>query len=217
MARSTSNPSSRQPTYSDSAGKTHHSLGLKHALRRFHSTGGSRILDLGPASGRNVQFLSRFASKLHIADLYQTLVGSQERRRLDRARFVRILSRDVHSPDKQPVDLILAWDLLNYLDREQLSLLGQQLAGLCCRDTVILSLISTHKLIPKHPTRFLIIDAETLWYDNDSKIDRPAPLYKEPDLDRLWESFAVETSFLLRNGMQEYVLTPRATALASAD
>ena len=194
---------------------THHSLALKHVLRRFKAVGGNKILDLGPAVGRNVQYLGRFAPMIPISDLYNTLRNLHNLRGPDRTRFDKILTQDLPTPDKGPFDLVLAWDLLNYLEREHLTELDQRLAKLCRRESLIFSLIATHKQIPDNPIRFLIIDADTLRYETSSRSIRKAPLYKEPDLDRFMPSFEVETSFLLRNGMQEYVLTSRTSTSQS--
>lgn len=193
-------------------GSTHPSLGLKHALRRFRAVGGSKVLDLGPAVGRNVQFLSPFISKLYIADLHTTIRKRSGRGAFESDRLRRILKRDLPHASEGPIDLVLAWDLPNYLDRQQLELLGARLAELCRPDTLILTLISTLKRIPELPTRYLILDAETLRYENESRRDRPSPGYREPDLGRLLPAFEVETSFLLRHGVQEYVLTRRSSA-----
>ncbi len=190
-------------------GQSHHSLALKHVLRRFRALGGSRVLDLGPALGRNVQFLSPFISKLFIADLYNTIRSQAGRSALDRAKLDRILAKDLPKPEEPAVDLILVWDLLNYLDRQQVSTLGRHLAGLCRRDTLVLALLSTLHTIPELPGRYLMLDPETLRHENDSKRERRSPGYKEPDLERLMPAFEVETSYLLRSGIQEYVLTTR--------
>ena len=197
---------------SNQDGLTHHSLALKHALRRFRAQGGSRVLDLGPALGRNVQFLSPFISKLFVADLYSTICSQAGRSALDRAKLDTILTRDLPAVHQGPVDLVMAWDLLNYLNREQVKILGQHLARLCSRDSVILILLSTQQTIPELPGRYLMLDPETLRYENNSRRERRSPVYKEPDLERLMPAFEVETSYLLRSGIQEYVLTTRSVS-----
>lgn len=193
-------------------GLTHHSLALKHALRRFRALGGSRVLDLGPALGRNVQFLSAFISKLFIADLHGTLRSQVGRSALDRAKLDRILKRDLPPTQQSPIDLILVWDLLNYLDREQVTTLGRHLAKLCRRDSLVLALLSTQQTIPELPGQYWMLDPETLRYENDSRRQRRSPGYKEPDLEKMMPAFEVETSYLLRSGVQEYVLTTRSVA-----
>lgn len=167
-------------------------------------------MDLGPALGRNVQFLSSFVSKLFIADLYGTIRSQAGRSALDRAKLDRILARDLPPRSQRPIDLILVWDLLNYLDREQVTTLGRHLSGLCRRDSLVLVLLSTLPTIPELPGRYLMMDPETLRYDNESRRERRSPGYKEPDLEKLMPAFEVETSYLLRSGIQEYVLTTRS-------
>ena len=90
--------------------------------------------------------------------------------------------------------------------------LGRHLARLCNRNSLLFFLVSNRPEVPELPGRFLMLDPETLRYENRSKRSRPNPGYKEPDLERLMPAFEVETSFLLRSGIQEYVLTPRSVA-----
>lgn len=185
---------------------------MKHALRRFRALGGSRVLDLGPALGRNVQFLSPFISKLFVADLQSTLSRQGSQSSLDRAKLNKILTTDLPAADEGPIDLVLVWDLLNYLDREQVTTLGQHLARLCRRDTLLFVMLSTLPAVPELPGRYLMLDPETLRCQNESKRERRSSGYKEPDLEKLMPAFEVETSYLLRSGIQEYVLTPRSAA-----
>ena len=196
----------------DGAGSVHHSLALKHVVRRFRTSGGSKVLDLGPATGRNVQFLSSFISKLFVADLAGTISSQAGRAGLDKAKLERILTRDLPPVSEGPIDLVLAWDLLNYLDRNQVIVLGRRLAELCDRNGLVFVLISNKPQVPELPGRYLMLDPETLRYENLSKRSRPAPGYKEPDLEKLMPAFEVETSYLLRSGVQEYVLAPRSVA-----
>lgn len=193
-------------------GSVHHSLALKYVVRRFRALGGSRVLDLGPATGRNVQFLSSFISKLFIADLSNTICSQAGRAGLDKSKLERILRRDFPAASEEPIDLVLLWDLLNYLDRDQVTTLGRHLAGICSRDSLVFMLISNKPEVPELPGRYLMLDPETLRYENRCKRTRPTPGYKEPDLERLMPAFEVETSFLLRSGVQEYVLTTRSLA-----
>lgn len=57
--------------------ETHRSLGLASLLQSFAGRSRLQILDLGPAIGGNVEFLSRFGCKLFIHDLYPALVPWQ--------------------------------------------------------------------------------------------------------------------------------------------
>ena len=166
----------------------------------------ARVLDLGAAIGPNVSFVGRYAPKLYISDLYNTLRSLPGGLPRDRKQFDRLLTQELPSSELGPFDLILAWDLLNYLTGEQLASLGRHLARLCRQDSLVFALFTNSKEMPSQPIGFRIIDTDTLAYTIDSDIGRRAPLFKEPDLKRLLPDFEVETSFLLRNGFQEYVL-----------
>jgi len=188
-----------------------HSLALAEVLRAVAAPGKTQVLDLGPANGANVAFLSRYACTLHIADLYRTvgLAEGEHEEALERA-FERQL------PDG-PFDLVLAWDLFDYVGRTGLQVLGRQLADRTRPGSVLFALVSFHPRITDRPHRFQIVDAETLRYGDPSGLERPSPGYREPDLVRLLPGFEVSGSYLLRHGIQEYLLTRRAHESAAVE
>jgi hypothetical protein len=65
------------PPQAPAAPETHRSLGLASLLEGFDARSKLQVLDLGPAIGANVQFLSRFGCKLFIQDLYPAIVPLQ--------------------------------------------------------------------------------------------------------------------------------------------
>ena len=193
----------------ESGSYQHHTLALKLVLQNLRRQERPRLLDLGPAVGANVSFLTYYRCKFFIADLFHSLRSQRDGLDWDAEVLDRTMAEQLPYQDQQRFDLILAWDLLNYLERQEMQVLGRHLGRLCKPSDLLFAMLSTRKRIPDRPTRFSIVDLETLAYDNPSKFGRPCPLYKEPDLGRLMSDFEVETSFLLRNGMQEYVLALR--------
>ncbi|HVR10059.1 MAG TPA: class I SAM-dependent methyltransferase [Thermoanaerobaculia bacterium] len=57
--------------------QSHRSLGLASLLEGFSGRPRLQVLDLGPAVGGNVEFLSRFGCKLYIQDLYPAIAPLQ--------------------------------------------------------------------------------------------------------------------------------------------
>jgi len=57
--------------------ESHRSLGLASLLEAFAGRPRLHVLDLGPAVGDNIEFLSRFGCKLYIQDLYPAIVPWQ--------------------------------------------------------------------------------------------------------------------------------------------
>ncbi len=188
-----------------------HSLALGALLQRLAANRKTCVLDLGPASGANVAFFSRRPCTLHIADLYRALRSERGMPRdateLDAALTVQL--------PEGPFDLILAWDLFDYFDRGQLEVLGRHLAARCQPDALVFAIVSYLHQIPDRPHRFEILHEEGLLYGDASGLTRPAPGYREPDLVRMLPGFEVEASYLLRHGVQEYVLARRAGTAAS--
>jgi hypothetical protein len=166
----------------------------------------ARVLDLGPALGSNVDFFARFGCKLYIEDLFSAVVESpvEGDERLDFARHLE-------SPDREPIDLVIAWDLFNYLSRKELLALGRELAKLCRPGAMVFALLSYLKQIPAQPLRFRIQDEESLLYMPQSGGERPSPRYAPSEVADLFSGFSVDRSFLLRHGYQEYLLLRNAS------
>jgi hypothetical protein len=166
-------------------------------------------LDLGPAVGGNVQFFAELGCKLFIADLYESLFSPNARQPESPRAFELMLERDLPSTDGQAVDVILAWDLLNYLTIDQMRLLATALGSYCHRRTQLFAMIATQKEMPARPTMFNVLDPEHMSFLPDAQWQRDAPRYTEPDLKRGMPDFEVDVSFLLRTGLQEYMLSYR--------
>ncbi len=179
------------------------SHGLNALLDFMRGTGTSSILDLGQASGLNVQFWSQYPCRLYVEDFYRCY--------RDAHAAQTECAETVILPDPLPLsadtifDIILAWDLLNYLSPEEIDALIARLRPHCQPGTFLFALVSGQSEIPAEPNIFRIIDRERMVYEPRTKKTRPSPRYHPKDLARLLAPFEVSSSFLLRNGIQEYV------------
>jgi hypothetical protein len=170
------------------------------------------ILDLGPALGENVRRME--GSKLFIANFFETLTeggGSL----IDARTFGASCARLLQYPDDVRFDLVLVWDLFNYLGLAEVQVLAQRLVALSRPGTRIMALVSIQKKIPDRPFRFVIRDRDSLRYEALSSGQRDCPRHNEPDLLKRMAGFRVERGMLLRNGMREYsFVRDEATGLA---
>jgi len=163
------------------------------------------VLDLGSAVGSNVEFLSQYGCKLFIEDLYAALSSRTSGEEGDLAGsefFADFLSL----PEDTRFDVILAWDLFNYLHRKELATFSEQLRRFSHKGTLLLALISYHKQIPTQPYRFKIKDEQTLVYERRTASERPSPRIAPAEVTGLVKGFRVDRSFLLKHGIQEYLL-----------
>ncbi len=192
----------------------YHSLALPGLIERLDGDRKCGILDLGPAHGATVEFFSQYSCKLYVADLYRSLQTyhvdpgiepqDDDEAAAERARiFDELLPYDGDTR----FDLVLAWDLLNYLEPEQIEVLSRRLARFSQHGTKLFAMVAIHQEIPARPCAFKILDTETLEYDALTHRTRAAPRHTEPALRRLMSGFDVESTCVLRNGLQEYVFT----------
>ncbi|MGH9341341.1 MAG: hypothetical protein ACRD1R_17535 [Acidobacteriota bacterium] len=170
------------------------------ADRKYH------ILDLGSAFGENVEFFSQIRCRLYIENFYKTFSSfdylSPEG---DGPSYEKVFEYLLPFPKGTRFDIILTWDLLNYLDRKEFRHLIGHLGHYCQPGTLLLALISTLKHIPEKPINFRIINQEKLLYQNTSTVLRACPHYQQTDFNHLMPDFRVCNSFLLRNGIKEYL------------
>lgn len=183
----------------------HHSPGLEVALGIASERESVRVLDLGPAVAANLDFLSAFARHVRFVDLLGDggpiselgeFEGQELRRRV----------REILPSDWGVYDLVLAWDLINYLDEVRVESIVERLRALSHGGTVLFAMIATTREIPARPLTYTIADRSTVTAGGDD----PAAVVECPRrppaaVERLLSGFSVERSYLLRHGVQEYV------------
>jgi hypothetical protein len=182
----------------------HRSLALAELLDSLRPGSRHAVLDLGPSVSANVKFLSTLCCRIRIADLHRSLSSeSIESRRSEamNALWERLLPL---APDER-FDVLLAWDVFDYLRPDQVSSLMARLAPACHEETLALVLVSTRPTIPAVPPRYRILDREHLAGDGPREPVRPCPRYGQADLQRMMAGFSVRRSFLLRSGIQEFL------------
>jgi len=180
--------------------EVHRSLALPALLHSMRRKGlGLRILDLGPAVGSNVELLSQLGCKLHIGDLYASRTSAGEGEELSQEFFEQLM------PSDSRFDVVLAWDLFNYLQRREMARLGPLLRRHCRPGALVFALMWIHKQIPAQPIRFRMQDNGQLLYERRTGLDRPGPRYAQSELTGFMKGFQVDRSYLMRHGIQEYL------------
>ena len=198
MTRIASQDSQHEPA-------VYRSLGLNALLASLASDRKYFILDLGPALGVNVDFWSRLNCRLHIEDFYHSYVDKKASGTEESTEA--ILAELLPFSEDTRFDIILAWDLFNYLDLEELEALVQRLARWCHPGTLLFALLSSQPTIPAEPTLFKIVDSERMMYQTATSEMRPCPRHQPRDIAKLMARFNVSSSFLMRHGIQEYMFS----------
>ncbi len=166
------------------------------------------MLDLGRGFGSNIEFLSRFATRICVEDLYHTLASLGLPFSGDKRVYCPVYETLLPYRDQTRFDVILAWNLLDYLDRDDIRRLSARLAAICNPGALVYAMISIRPKIPETPANFKIIDEQNLVYQQTAVAQCDGPRYTQVKLLEWMSQFRVKRTFLLRNGMQEYLFEP---------
>ncbi len=181
--------------------------------RRLH------VIDLGPALGENISFLAEsFPCSVEVVDLFASLPalpGTDPEGTISRAL----------PADGGPADLVLAWDVLNYLSKEQFRAAGRRLAQRCRPGATLFAMIVTAPDMPYRPGSYVLRPAKAeggrggtgagqpaessleLYYRHEGDAGRrAAPRFRPAEVDAMLPGFSVRRSVLLRHGIQEFLL-----------
>ena len=184
---------------------TFKSLGLNSLLDKLEEDHTYSVLDLGPALEDNVRFWSQFSCQLHIQNFYRSYqewkVAAKSEEEWEETAFSELLPFS----DKTVFDIILVWDIFNYFNLKELSVLVQRLSRWCRPGTMLFAMISIMPNISASPWMFRILDREQMILEIATPEMRPSPRHQPRDIIKLMARFDVSCSFLLRQGIQEYL------------
>lgn len=162
------------------------------------------MMDLGAARTETIALFGQFRCRLEIVDLAESLAELNAEEDADRLRQRSDALLPV--PRHEPIDVVLCWDLLNYLRRPALAAVMEGVAARARPGTLAHALIimSTPHM-PAQPAGYAPLPDHRLASRGTPDGERDAPRYTPEDLGRCLREFSVERVMLLRNGMQEYL------------
>jgi hypothetical protein len=194
-----------RPTQVEREVSVHTSPALNILFHEFRPEQKYHILDLGRAFSSNVEFFSQYTCRIYIEDFYSTLSSFDYLSPEDGISYDSVFEYLLPYRRGTRFDVVLTWDLLNYLEREEFRAFFRHLDGYCRRGSFLFALISTAKHIPEKPTHFRILDFENLQYEAHASVLRPCPQYQPSDFNQLMPGFRTYSSFQLRNNFREYL------------
>ncbi len=164
----------------------------------------SVVLDLGPVRSETVALLTPYRCRLEIADLAEGLpaLDQEPDPALLRERAEALLP----PPRREPVDIVLCWDLLNYLQRPAIAALMACLSARMRPGAFAhLLIVYSGTTMPARPSRFAPLRDGRLIETVTTEARRNAPRYSPEDLGKCLRGLRSESASLLRNGMQEFL------------
>lgn len=177
---------------------------FRSLIERFDPDRRYVVLDLGAARTQTISLLGQFRCRLDIADLdddLERLNATAEPEELA-ATAEALLPRTLG----EPTDVVLCWDILNYLERPALGALMARIAARAHARTIVHALIvysQTH--MSTSPGSYIPLEEGNLLETVAYPAERVAPRYSPDDLCRHMVGYSIERAMLLRNGMQEFL------------
>lgn len=180
------------------------SPGLQTIVAALPSDGSCRVLDLGPAIGDNVTFISSISEALQIVDLFG--VGSTE----GEAEYAAVDSglatlRKLDRTKHRSFHLVFTWNMFDYLPEARAGEVLEALGNLCRPGALLHTIVNATDTMPDIPTRYRILGDDRLACEPVTSDRRGAPNLPPATVERLLRGFHVEHSFVLRHGVREYV------------
>jgi hypothetical protein len=175
------------------------------ALRKFLSALTARespvLLDLGPVVGSNVSFFGeQLGCKIFVEDIYADIDRHVRGNKLEElpASLKKRFPQETGS-----VDGILAWDVIDYLDKASASELALQLTRVLRPEGALLGFFGTAQPRDTHYTKFIIVDEQNLKYRSYPASRGRQTALLNRDIIRLFPGLRVSDSFLLQNNVRE--------------
>jgi hypothetical protein len=208
-------PAGSESILSGTAGYRINSPLLFTFLQKLPEEGYYHCLDLAPANLALLDYFAQFHCKLYLPNCAGELLG-MDTEQLDTPQKRRALIAGLLHLEGYRcagLDIILLWDLINYLPAPVLSDLIDYLREYTGRQTIIHGYVYTRQSMPASPATFRFTTEEAIDVMQTSQAMSKCPAYYQEVLHRLLKPFVVQRSILLSSGLQEYLfhLPPRHT------
>lgn len=184
-----------------------HAFALWHDL--LHECGGRRVVDFGHLRPGTLSHFSECAVNLDVVafdlDALDAVREDAEGEPTPKAALAELDRQLPRLNAAGELHGALAWDIPNFLGRDELSKMGDWLAHYCATGAPLFVALATRGQMPSRAASYQVVDERHLAL-RSSDGSASAPMYSQNDLKRVWPDFDVVRSFLLQDGRQEYVL-----------
>lgn len=201
-------PAARRPVAPEPSSRSRVSNGLRHFLETLPDDRQLEVLDFGPVSASNINFLSRRGCKIHTLDLissYDQSLSGAPGGRFDRAAAESFIKTYLDFEPEQ-FSAILAWDTLQHLDAGLLELMIPWIGAILRGGGGLLTFFHTQprgQTVPLH--RYEIEDQQTLRLGvRQSRVLRET--FNNRSLERLFADFHSVKFFLTSDNLREVIV-----------
>lgn len=180
----------------------HRSPGLTIIYNEIKDSPDCRILDLGMSSGTTFRFFQELSCNIHFESIDEFLTESNSIYS-DHAMVVDKLEHYLTQyKNEQKFDVILTWDLFDYLDLKTIQWFMERLTKHCKANTILHIMKCVNPSIPTNPRHFQIQNKHQLKVTQiDSSSPRVHPSHNTAELLRHIPHFYMVNAYLNIDGM----------------
>lgn len=173
------------------------------------------VFDCGAARAGTLALFSAFRCRLDVFHLAELLPWLDKEDDLVQRR--QLLAERLDGRDPEPAQLVLCWNLLNYLQTSEFESLAALLAPRLAPGARLHALIEySSPTMPASPGHWVPDASGRLHADQPDIEEVRSPRYSPKALERLMPQFRPERSMLLGNGLQEHIFVLRTNLVRAS-
>lgn len=180
----------------------HYSPGLAAIFKEFERQDKPAVLDLGPTNQRNFNKFSELSRKFHFDDLRDLIIESQDQENLTALIEQHLLAYGV----KGQFDVVLLWDLFNYISLDNVLLVIDTISQYCKADTLMHMVRYASNDIPNPPAKFSVLDEQFIDIEIESTQARDIGLHNTSGLLKKMPGFYMENTLVNQEGMHRGII-----------
>lgn len=179
----------------------HRSPGILKVLQEVRGIEKPKILDLGATNTSLLSYFSQQKCRIYFEDLPDFLFGQTEHRSPE--DIDEQLQNYLLDYGDTKFDIVLSWDIVNYLELHTVTSLMEKINRHCRKDTLFHMIRRTNSKIPPKPCLFQIDSSGNLLFDSDNEVKRPVPSHSTVRLLQHMTNQYIESNLMNHQGMHE--------------
>jgi hypothetical protein len=185
------------------------SRGLAEFFTQIRDTSGLTILDLGGATQKNVSFITDLGHRLYSEDflrmLHEAFGADDTEDQTNPGRIEYFLKQTLDYPEGH-FDGVLVWDVLEYLNPVLLNAVVERLHYIMRPKAYMLAFFHSDDKLEAVPSYTFRIDHLNSLEILQQGMRRPAQLYNNRSLEKLFARFDSVKFFLTRERLREVII-----------
>jgi len=173
---------------------------LPMICRMVREEPGCNLVDLGTSSTDNCMTFSRAGARVYIDTSRRNLRSEVA---LNSDPGVQDID-EVFAYCPEAIDVLLFWNILDYLSLEALDHLMRRISGVMRPGGLLYAMVSQQFYVPTYPASIDIVAEDRLRFRYGAP-DKKGPHYAPKLLEQHMPGFRIEKLYLMQNGVQEHL------------